>query len=616
MKLTARITLLIGAVVLLTAASITIIVVNVISNKLRSATYRELHSEAKASAVYIRSRLDIRLIQLYEIANRARTRTMDWKGVVQENLVPDVSRIGVLDLGLVFPDGYAHFVLGGNAAYLGDREHIRAAFDGKNVFSDLIVSRVTNQTVLVPAVPIFENDLPDAPVIGVLLARMDSVGPIYEIIKNVDTGHPSCFVFIVDRQGTFISYPDEAKVMDQVNIIQEAQNDPSLISKAGMLTRALQEKSGVTSYTYNGRQYIAGFAEIPEVNWILFVAIESGDFYGEVIAARNRIIAIGLICLLIGIIISIFAGRGIAKPIVGMAETLRSFGDGDLNRTIPVTSNDEIGVLAASFNKMTNDIRNFIANLTKVTAEKERIGAELNVATHIQASMLPNTFPPFPDLTKFDIYAVMQPAKEVGGDFYDFFMVDVNTLAVVIADVSGKGVPAALFMVIAKTLIKNNAQYGKNPKEVFDIVNNVLCENNDTSMFVTGFLGYYDIPNGKFTYVNAGHNPPLLKRANGDFDWLSTNPELFLAGFENTAYNLYETTLTQGDVLLLYTDGVTEAVNPQNEIFTDPALLTAANKYKDSIPKEFLFSLKTEIEQFTGGAEQSDDITMLALRIL
>jgi serine phosphatase RsbU (regulator of sigma subunit) len=247
-------------------------------------------------------------------------------------------------------------------------------------------------------------------------------------------------------------------------------------------------------------------------------------------------------------------------------------------------------------------------------AEKERIGAELTVATQIQASMLPCIFPAFPERKEFDIYASMEPAKEVGGDFYDFFLIDENTLAVVIADVSGKGVPAALFMVIAKTLIQNTALSGKRPEVVFGIVNKMLCENNEAGMFVTAFLAYIDLPSGKCTFVNAGHNPPLLKTPKGTFDWLRTKPGFVLAGDEQTFYFQHELVLKPGDMLFLYTDGVTEAVNNENQLFGEQSLLETANYYPDLPLKEFTLTIKGEIDSFAEGAEQADDITMLTLR--
>lgn len=241
--------------------------------------------------------------------------------------------------------------------------------------------------------------------------------------------------------------------------------------------------------------------------------------------------------------------------------------------------------------------------------------AELNVASHIQKNMLPCIFPPYPEREEFDIYATMMPAKEVGGDFYDFFLIDPDHLAIVIADVSGKGVPAALFMVIAKTLIKNNTAGMTEPKGIFEKTNDQLCENNEEGMFVTAFMGILEISTGVFSFVNAGHNPPLLKRKGQQFDWLSVKPGFILAGMEGMKYQQESITLSEGDELYLYTDGVTEAMNLEEELFTDQRLKEALNRHRELDLKELLASMKQEIDQFANGAKQADDITMLALRI-
>ena len=247
-------------------------------------------------------------------------------------------------------------------------------------------------------------------------------------------------------------------------------------------------------------------------------------------------------------------------------------------------------------------------------AEKDRINNELAIAARIQASMLPCDFPAFPKHTEFDICAQMDPAKEVGGDFYDFFFINENKLAVVIADVSGKGIPAAMFMVNAKTLIKNIAQQGAALEEVFITVNNLLCENNEECMFVTVFMGVLDIPSGLFSYVNAGHNVPLIK-SGGSFGWLNTNPGLMLGFMEGSQYVSDEITLRNGDILFLYTDGVTEAENPENELFSEERLITIINGHEFNNLKGLLATIRHKIDSFANGADQSDDITMLALKI-
>jgi len=377
------------------------------------------------------------------------------------------------------------------------------------------------------------------------------------------------------------------------------------------------------------------WAPVEFIGWSLVFVLPTGDIIAPAHAARAQIeqlagetadgvnkqilysnlILIGLFAMIIVFVIWMTAriSARITQPISTLTREVERIGDGNLSYESRIHTGDEVEGLSRGFERMTAELRAYIGNLAHVTAEKERIGAELDVAKKIQASMLPSIFPPFPDRREFDLYASMEPAKEVGGDFYDFFLLDENTLAAVVADVSGKGVPAALFMVIAKTLIKNNAQLGKTPKAVFEAVNNILCENNDAGMFVTAFMGYLEIPTGRFTFVNAGHNPPLLL-SGGRFDRLQTKPGFVLAGMEDMRYEQNEIVLSQGDGLFLYTDGVTEAVNRDLELFGDSRLLKTVGRYPDLPPEELAATVKREIDAFAGGAEQADDITMLALR--
>ncbi len=240
--------------------------------------------------------------------------------------------------------------------------------------------------------------------------------------------------------------------------------------------------------------------------------------------------------------------------------------------------------------------------------------AELNVASNIQRDMLPCIFPPFPERTEFDIYASMNPAKEVGGDFYDFFLVDQEHLALVIADVSGKGVPAALFMVIAKTLLKNCALVEKSPKKILETVNNQLCENNKEEMFVTVWLAIYEIGTGKLTAANAGHEYPVIRKSGGDFELVKDKHGLVLAGMENSRYREYELVLQPGETLFVYTDGVPEATDAEEALFGTERMLQVLNQSKDAAPEELLKNMKEAIDTFVGKAPQFDDITMLALR--
>lgn len=287
--------------------------------------------------------------------------------------------------------------------------------------------------------------------------------------------------------------------------------------------------------------------------------------------------------------------------------------EGSAISRLNIRTGDEIETLSKSIKQMEQDINNYITHITAITAEKERIGAELDVATHIQSSMLPSIFPPFPDRPEFDIYATMNPAKEVGGDFYDFFMVDDRHLAVVIADVSGKGVPAALFMVIGKTLIKDHTVPGTDLSTVFADVNNILCESNSESLFITAFEGVLDLKTGEFRFVNAGHEPPFIGRAGGPFELYKIKPGFVLAGMEDMRFRGGTFDLSPGDKIFLYTDGVTEATDANEQLYGMERLEASLNRVKDKTPEEILPAVKADIDAFVGDAPQFDDITMLCL---
>lgn len=282
---------------------------------------------------------------------------------------------------------------------------------------------------------------------------------------------------------------------------------------------------------------------------------------------------------------------------------------------VEVHTGDEVEDLANAFQYMVRRLDGYIRNLASVTAEKERIGAELDVAAKIQADMLPCIFPPFPDRHEFDIYASMRPAKEVGGDFYDFFLVDDDHLALVMADVSGKGVPAALFMMISKTLLKSAAQAGLSPKSVLEKVNNQLCENNEAEMFVTVWMGILEISTGKMRCANAGHEYPAIRRRDGSFELYKDRHGFVLAGMEGTRYREYELELAYGDSLFVYTDGVAEATNVRQELYGTERMLAALNQAPEKGCRELLAAVSEDVDMFAGEAPQFDDITMLCLKM-
>jgi len=266
--------------------------------------------------------------------------------------------------------------------------------------------------------------------------------------------------------------------------------------------------------------------------------------------------------------------------------------------------------------KIADKGRKMVLRQEQITLKNARIESELSLANDIQAHMLPTIFPPFPNQNEVDLYATMHPAKEVGGDFYDFFMVDEKNVAIVIADVSGKGVPAALVMVITKTLIKNEVSMGLSPAEAFTKVNHMLCEGNDNNMFVTAWMGVLNTETGVLTYVNAGHNPPLVRLSDGSFTFLKTRPGLVLAGMDGLRYRQHDLQMQPGDRIFLYTDGITEAANPAKELYGNDRLLAYLNAHSKDSLKEVLSGLTADINAFADTEPQFDDMTMLMLDYL
>jgi serine phosphatase RsbU (regulator of sigma subunit) len=322
-----------------------------------------------------------------------------------------------------------------------------------------------------------------------------------------------------------------------------------------------------------------------------------------------NILLFGLIFFLVAKLVQMVVIDGIFAVNKSLTEITR----GNLDEKVEVSTNDEFKALSTGINGMVEALKEAIKEAAA------RIDDELAFARAIQLSALPSHFPAFPDRTEFDIFADMQPAKEVGGDFYDFFLIGEDKLAVVIADVSGKGIPAALFMMISKTLIKNLALSGISAAEVFTKANNSLCENNDAGMFVTAFMAVLDCKSGKLSYVNAGHNPPLIKKAAGAVEWLPVKPNFVLTGMEDIKYVEQEIILAPGDLLFMYTDGVTEACNQALELYSDNRLFKELNNDTLEDPTaaaDIVEYVLDSVESFADGAEQADDITMLSLKYL
>lgn len=362
-----------------------------------------------------------------------------------------------------------------------------------------------------------------------------------------------------------------------------------------------------TYINYQGKKYVP-FVKHLRDGLLLIMCIPKSEMFPDV----NRFSLLMLIILTImGLIIPallyLSLNRQIINPIEKLMKIAHKIGKGE-DIEIKLEKPEEFAKLASTIDKMTKNIKS-------ITTEREKINSELSIAKAIQSSSLPNIFPPFPNNKEFSIYASMEAAKEVGGDFYDFYFRDENNFMFLIADVSGKGIPAALFMMTGKTLINNMSQMNYTPKELIKEINNKICATNKQGLFITMLAGIVDIKTGNMSLINCGHNQPLIKRKNGEYEYLSLDSNMVLGIFENTEFEIYETQLNGGDILFTYTDGITEAVNNNDEMFGEKRLKNSLNSHKDiKDVQQISDEIKKDLKGFTKDATQSDDITMLVFK--
>jgi sigma-B regulation protein RsbU (phosphoserine phosphatase) len=457
-----------------------------------------------------------------------------------------------------------------------------------------------------------------------------TLGVITENILSLSIGVRS-YAFLLDENCTYIAHPSYGKPGFNVNPLEEAEGswrDALLNIADGIYGAAIVEIGREEYYLFS--------APLAETDWKLCVMIpvqeiiapteraqakidaftlEAQDYIKKTLfSAVMRFVVIFVVSAFLVVALSYILSLAITRPIEALSRSVRKIGEGALDVQIPVNGSDEVAELGKAFNKMTGDLKSHILNIEKATAEKERINSELVIAADIQNNMLPAIFPKFSSNEYFSVFARMVPAKEVGGDFYDFFFLDEKEtkLALVIADVSGKGVPASLFMVIAKTLVKQQMLQTNDPAGTLTAVNRLLCENNPRSMFVTVLICSIDLASGEMMYANAGHNPPLVSVSGGRYQFMEVKKGLPPGMMETSAYRQCSMKLHPGDRLYLYTDGINEAMNRENKEWGNDSFLETANRYLDLGPEAFDAAIRAQLAEFVSGAEQSDDITTIA----
>jgi serine phosphatase RsbU (regulator of sigma subunit) len=382
------------------------------------------------------------------------------------------------------------------------------------------------------------------------------------------------------------------------------------------IQEAIQARKGSgLAVDYQGRESLAIWTYVPYLRAGMVVKIETAEAFAPVARLRTASIVIAAATLIAAALAAVFVARSLADPIVRLTAMAKSLADGDLTRRIAVPAGNEIGELATSFNDMAGQLAASIELLQETTAARERIESELRVAHDIQMSMVPKTFPAFPDRPEFDIHARIVPAREVGGDFYDFFFIGDDRVFLAIGDVSGKGVPASLFMAVTKTLLKATARKGRGPDEMLARLNHEICQDNDACMFVTIFCGIQDIRTGPLQYCNGGHNPPYVCTREGVRPLLGPNGTA-LGLVDGALYEAQTMVLAPGDVLFLYTDGVTEAIDKAGDLFTETRLEDCLRRAGRLASADLIRAAVEEVAAFATGTSQSDDLTVLALRYL
>jgi len=388
-------------------------------------------------------------------------------------------------------------------------------------------------------------------------------------------------------------------------------NNPELRT----IGREMQKgKTGFVTNTLNGVERILYYTPLPSSNWTLVVVFPTSEMFSplrKITVTLIFLIIIGLI--LLTFIVSKIVSKQIS-PLEVFAESAREVANGNFNNKLPdIKSKDEMKNLHDSFEHMQQDLSTYIEHLKLTTSAKEKIESELRIAREIQMGMIPKIFPTFPNLPEIDLFATLQPAKEVGGDLYDFFLIDDKHLCFAIGDVSGKGVPASLFMAVTRTLLRSIAPNQLSTAVIVNALNKSLSSGNESNMFVTFFLGILNVENGNLRYSNAGHNPPLLIHPTGKTEFFELTKDIPLGLFEDFNYGEKERIILKDDKIFLYTDGVTEAEDVDEKLYSDQKLMDCICAHSTSQPKKLIQEVADDIALHVKDNQQSDDLTMLSI---
>ena len=513
--------------------------------------------------------------------------------------------------------------------------YVGAAESGKIYFTDIEKDTFTDRIGIVCALPVYaDGEL-------VAVAGADLFLDSMEQAVEGSTDDYGSFDFIVDQNGHVIFAPESqqifaVKTSDQAEDLRQSAY-PEL---AEFIADALNGPKEVQLIHMGDEAYYMAGAPMKTVGWSVISVVDQKaaqeptvrmreqyqeinqkaiESYNDSFArSRNVLFLLLFVIVAAGIVAAMLVARKIVKPLNQITERISQLSGDNLQFKMEdeYRTGDEVEVLAESFSDLSAKTVRYMEQIKQVTAEKERIGTELEMAKAIQASQLPHLFPAFPDRPEFDVYASMAPAREVGGDFYDFFLVDDDHIGLVIADVAGKGVPAALFMMVSRLLIRNRIQSGESPAMALKNVNNQIVEGNEAGMFVTVWLAVLEISTGKAVVSNAGHEHPVVRRAGGEYELVKYHHSPAVGFSPDLVYEEHDFEMHPGDSFFVYTDGVAEAENREHELFGTGRLLKTLNRDPDAMPEGILNNVKADIASFAEETEQFDDITMMCMKYI
>ena len=504
-----------------------------------------------------------------------------------------------------------------------------AAATGQPYFTPVTKDAHTTRLGIMCGVPVFRN----GQVIAVSGAGMYLDG-IDDIIQNTDLKSYGNSIIINQNNEVLFSTFSEGPLTP----ISEAGAGTTLNEALlALAVKAMSGETGIEQVEIDGAMNYVAYSKMATVGWAFMIIVpqetvesptnQMVETFDSIraeadAAARTRLVTtVGVLAALIYLAamiasgISVILAKGISEPIQKLTEEVSKIEGDNLDFSWGLDTKDETQQLAASFQSLTERMKTHIEDIKKITADKERLDTELSLAKRIQTSMLPCIFPPYPDKTEFDIYALMNPAREIGGDFYDLFLIDDDHLGLVIADVSGKGIPAALFMMISKTILQSCAMLGKTPGEILTLTNEALCTNNETEMFITAWVGILELSTGKLTCANAGHEYPFI-RTDDKFELIKDKRGFIIGGLPDMVYQEYEMKLKPGDTIFVYTDGVPEAQDPEQQMFGLERLENIINGPHDGSCRQIVDNVWAALEDYQKDAPQFDDVTMLCMKYL